>query len=101
MEAGIKVWVLTGDRQETAINIGYSCKLITPDMNLVICNESNKQETKIFLENSLSNLKNTLGIGNALLSKKKLKHIFFPKSRKAFGKDFEVDTAVRVIPPYI
>ncbi len=26
--AGIKIWVLTGDRQETAINIGMSCKLL-------------------------------------------------------------------------
>jgi phospholipid-transporting ATPase len=94
MEAGIKVWVLTGDRQETAINIGYSCKLITPEMNLIICNESNKNDTKIFLETALSNMKNTLGIGNALASEKKIKHFFFPKSRKAFGKDFEVDTAV-------
>ncbi|CAK5281819.1 unnamed protein product [Mycena citricolor] len=33
--AGIKVWVLTGDRQETAINIGMSCKLISESMNLV------------------------------------------------------------------
>jgi P-type E1-E2 ATPase len=24
-KAGIKVWVLTGDKIETAINIGYSC----------------------------------------------------------------------------
>ncbi|RAL59529.1 hypothetical protein DID88_006523 [Monilinia fructigena] len=35
-EAGIKVWVLTGDRQETAINIGMSCKLISEDMTLLI-----------------------------------------------------------------
>lgn len=27
-KAGIKVWVLTGDKIETAINIGYSCKLL-------------------------------------------------------------------------
>jgi P-type E1-E2 ATPase len=27
-EAGIKVWVLTGDKVETAINIGYSSGLI-------------------------------------------------------------------------
>ena len=25
--AGIVVWVLTGDKQETAINIAYSCRL--------------------------------------------------------------------------
>ncbi len=27
--AGIKVWVLTGDKVDTAKNIGYSCKLLT------------------------------------------------------------------------
>ena len=31
-QAGIKVWVLTGDKQETAISIGLSCKLLTADM---------------------------------------------------------------------
>ena len=29
--AGIKIWVLTGDKQETAINIGYSCHLLGDD----------------------------------------------------------------------
>lgn len=33
LDAGIKVWVLTGDKIETAINIGFSCKLIN---NLMI-----------------------------------------------------------------
>ncbi len=31
-EAGIKVWVLTGDKVETAINIGYSSKLLDNHM---------------------------------------------------------------------
>ena len=30
-KAGIKVWVLTGDKVETAINIGQSCQLLTKD----------------------------------------------------------------------
>ncbi|EGB10874.1 hypothetical protein AURANDRAFT_22034, partial [Aureococcus anophagefferens] len=30
LDAGIKVWVLTGDKQETAINIGVACQLIEP-----------------------------------------------------------------------
>ncbi|XP_073702600.1 phospholipid-transporting ATPase ID [Garra rufa] len=30
--ANIKVWVLTGDKQETAVNIGYSCKMLTDNM---------------------------------------------------------------------
>jgi P-type E1-E2 ATPase len=31
-DAGIKVWVLTGDKVETAINIGFSCKLLDNEM---------------------------------------------------------------------
>ena len=31
-ETGIKVWVLTGDKVETAINIGYSCGLLNSQM---------------------------------------------------------------------
>uniref|UniRef100_A0A8K9V7I2 Phospholipid-transporting ATPase n=1 Tax=Oncorhynchus mykiss TaxID=8022 RepID=A0A8K9V7I2_ONCMY len=33
--ANIKIWVLTGDKQETAVNIGYSCKMLTGDMTEV------------------------------------------------------------------
>lgn len=32
--AGIKVWVLTGDKLETAINIGYASSLLDNNMNL-------------------------------------------------------------------
>ncbi|XP_009874685.1 PREDICTED: phospholipid-transporting ATPase IK, partial [Apaloderma vittatum] len=31
----MKVWVLTGDKQETAMNIGYACKLLTDDMEIL------------------------------------------------------------------
>ncbi|EJU00708.1 phospholipid-translocating P-type ATPase [Dacryopinax primogenitus] len=34
--AGIKVWVATGDKLETAISIGYSTNLLAKDANLVI-----------------------------------------------------------------
>ncbi|KAG1054085.1 hypothetical protein G6F43_003886 [Rhizopus delemar] len=55
-EANIKVWVLTGDRQETAINIGYSCKLLTEDMELIVCNEEDHVSTKAFLESKLAHI---------------------------------------------
>ncbi|XP_018522909.2 LOW QUALITY PROTEIN: phospholipid-transporting ATPase IC [Lates calcarifer] len=34
-KAGLKVWVLTGDKKETAVNIGYSCRLLDPDTRLL------------------------------------------------------------------
>ncbi|KAL4948416.1 hypothetical protein BDW69DRAFT_92684 [Aspergillus filifer] len=36
--AGIKLWVLTGDKVETAINIGFSCNLLTNEMELIVFN---------------------------------------------------------------
>ncbi|XP_027096446.2 phospholipid-transporting ATPase 3 isoform X1 [Coffea arabica] len=35
-KAGIKIWVLTGDKMETAINIAYACKLINNSMKQFI-----------------------------------------------------------------
>ena len=43
-KAGIKVWVLTGDKVETAINIGFSCQLLNDKMELYIINGNDKQE---------------------------------------------------------
>ena len=34
--AGIKLWVLTGDKVETAINIGFACNLLSNDMDLIV-----------------------------------------------------------------
>lgn len=34
--AGIKLWVLTGDKVETAINIGFSCNLLENTMQLLV-----------------------------------------------------------------
>ncbi|XP_058393673.1 phospholipid-transporting ATPase IK [Diceros bicornis minor] len=31
-QGNIKVWVLTGDKQETAVNIGFACRLLSEDM---------------------------------------------------------------------
>lgn len=34
--AGVKLWVLTGDKVETAISIGFSCNLLTSGMKLLV-----------------------------------------------------------------
>lgn len=30
-QAGVKIWMLTGDKADTAKNIGYACQLLTRD----------------------------------------------------------------------
>uniref|UniRef100_A0AAX7UUN4 Phospholipid-transporting ATPase n=1 Tax=Astatotilapia calliptera TaxID=8154 RepID=A0AAX7UUN4_ASTCA len=46
MKADIKIWILTGDKQETAINIGHSCKLLTKNMGMIVINEDTLDRTR-------------------------------------------------------
>merc|ERR1719225_629549 len=46
LEANIHVWMLTGDKQETAINIAKSCMLHKESMQLMIINSSSQEEAK-------------------------------------------------------
>eukprot|EP00817_Percolomonadidae_sp_ATCC50343_P003484 CAMPEP_0117426612 /NCGR_PEP_ID=MMETSP0758-20121206/6673_1 /TAXON_ID=63605 /ORGANISM="Percolomonas cosmopolitus, Strain AE-1 (ATCC 50343)" /LENGTH=754 /DNA_ID=CAMNT_0005211849 /DNA_START=421 /DNA_END=2682 /DNA_ORIENTATION=+ len=40
-EAGVKLWVLTGDKQATAINIGFACDLLNQQMSVNIIENEN------------------------------------------------------------
>ncbi|XP_006887000.1 PREDICTED: probable phospholipid-transporting ATPase FetA-like [Elephantulus edwardii] len=44
-KAKIKVWVLTGDKQETAVNIAYSCNIFNEEMDGVFIIEGSDNET--------------------------------------------------------
>ncbi len=48
--AGIKVWVLTGDKIETAINIGYSSGLLDTNMEQILITETSDQQIIVQLE---------------------------------------------------
>ncbi len=43
-KAGIKIWVLTGDKLETAVNISESCKHFSPEMEKMFLSGLNSQE---------------------------------------------------------
>lgn len=55
-KAGINIWVLTGDKEETAINIAVACNLVLPKqyMDHIIVNSSVAPDEasmkKLFLE---------------------------------------------------
>ncbi|XP_049864853.1 probable phospholipid-transporting ATPase IA isoform X2 [Pectinophora gossypiella] len=46
LKASIHVWVLTGDKQETAINIAHSARLIHSAMPLILLNEDSLDGTR-------------------------------------------------------
>ncbi|KAF0683545.1 Aste57867_24402 [Aphanomyces stellatus] len=43
-EASIKVWMLTGDKEETAINIGFACQLLHLEMELIVISGNNHED---------------------------------------------------------
>ncbi|XP_018495288.1 phospholipid-transporting ATPase IA-like [Galendromus occidentalis] len=66
LRAHIKVWVLTGDKQETAINIGYSMRLLTNDIDLVLINEDTLEATREEIRNCLTERRDPLRHGHPI-----------------------------------
>uniref|UniRef100_A0A8C1LKX1 Phospholipid-transporting ATPase n=1 Tax=Cyprinus carpio TaxID=7962 RepID=A0A8C1LKX1_CYPCA len=52
-KAGLQIWVLTGDKQETAINIAYACKLLDPEEEIITLNADSQEACAVLLKNSL------------------------------------------------
>uniref|UniRef100_H0X845 Phospholipid-transporting ATPase n=1 Tax=Otolemur garnettii TaxID=30611 RepID=H0X845_OTOGA len=56
-EAGIQVWVLTGDKQETAVNIAYSCRLLDQTDTVYTINTENQETCDSILNCTLEEVK--------------------------------------------
>ena len=54
-KAGIQLWVLTGDKVETAINIGHSCRLLHDAMNMFILTEVKPTKVRKEIVDALGN----------------------------------------------
>ncbi|KAJ8385793.1 hypothetical protein AAFF_G00182370 [Aldrovandia affinis] len=48
-QAGIRVWILTGDKQETAVNIACACRLLRHSDRLLTANCSSKEACEVLL----------------------------------------------------
>lgn len=59
--AGVRVWMMTGDKLETALNIGLSCGLLNDDMDVIVLSESD-------LEGTTAQIDRALGRWSALLA---------------------------------
>ncbi|KAI4899202.1 hypothetical protein NFI96_023595 [Prochilodus magdalenae] len=55
-EAGIQVWVLTGDKLETAVNIAYSCKLLDQRDLVFTFSTENKEVCRTMLNGALEEM---------------------------------------------
>lgn len=61
-KANIKLWVLTGDKQETAINIGYSCNLLNEEMKeIFVIDQIDEEGAKEAMRNALNKIRDVIG----------------------------------------
>ncbi|XP_061586600.1 probable phospholipid-transporting ATPase IM [Cololabis saira] len=68
-KADVKIWVLTGDKQETAENIGYSCNLLREEMNEVFVVSGNSlEDVRQELRNARISMKPDAAENSAFLS---------------------------------
>lgn len=81
--AGCKLWVLTGDKVETAINIGFSCNLLGNDMDLLLIKTKLSEEDLIVL-----NLTEDV---NNLSDSKLVNHLISMYLEKHFGMRGDFD----------
>ncbi|XP_053154211.1 phospholipid-transporting ATPase ID-like isoform X3 [Hemicordylus capensis] len=64
-KAQIKIWVLTGDKQETAVNIGYSCNMLYDDMkDIFIIRGDSLEEVQRELRNARKKMKPDAFVGH-------------------------------------
>ncbi len=45
-----QIWVLTGDKKDTAINIGFSCRLLLPHYALIVVDADDWHQTQLQLK---------------------------------------------------
>jgi len=67
LKAGIHIWVLTGDKQETAINIGHSCKLLQHGMQLLILGDDTLDNTRESIHEAQHKLESSSQLTSALI----------------------------------
>ncbi|KIM51232.1 hypothetical protein SCLCIDRAFT_33615 [Scleroderma citrinum Foug A] len=59
--AGIKLWILTGDKLQTAIEIGFSCNLLKQDMEIMILSAESPEGARAQIEAGLNKIASVLG----------------------------------------
>uniref|UniRef100_A0A8C7AGQ3 Phospholipid-transporting ATPase n=1 Tax=Neovison vison TaxID=452646 RepID=A0A8C7AGQ3_NEOVI len=71
-QGNIKVWVLTGDKQETAVNIGFACQLLSENM-LILEEKEILRILEVYWETD----------NNVPRGKGRRKHLFLPRVKVA------------------
>ncbi|KAG5734631.1 putative phospholipid-transporting ATPase DNF1 [Termitomyces sp. T112] len=94
-QAGIKLWILTGDKLQTAIEIGFSCNLLKNNMDIMILSADSLEKTRSQIEGGLNKIASVLGPP----SWDPRKRGFFPGAQASFAVVIDGDTLRHALSP--
>lgn len=95
--AGIKLWILTGDKLQTAIEIGFSCNLLKQDMEVMILSADTPEGTLAQIEAGLNKIASILGPPTS----KTLERGFVIGAKVSFAVVIDGDTLRHALTPDI
>ncbi|KAJ3555310.1 hypothetical protein NM688_g2646 [Phlebia brevispora] len=87
-QAGIKLWILTGDKVQTAIEIGFSCNLLKSTMEIMILSADNLAAARLQIEAGLNKIASILGP----MQWNSKQRGFIPGAQQAFAVVIDGDT---------
>uniref|UniRef100_A0A8C9MX55 Phospholipid-transporting ATPase n=1 Tax=Serinus canaria TaxID=9135 RepID=A0A8C9MX55_SERCA len=61
-KAGIKIWMLTGDKRETAVNIAYACKLLEPEDRIFTLKSQTRDACALVMSRILENIQKNASV---------------------------------------
>ncbi|PCH37130.1 phospholipid-translocating P-type ATPase [Wolfiporia cocos MD-104 SS10] len=94
-QAGIKLWILTGDKIQTAIEIGFSCNLLKNEMDVMILSADSAVAARSQIEGGLNKIASVLGPPS--LDPKR--RGFVPGAQAAFAVVIDGDTLRHALSP--
>ncbi|XP_062405252.1 probable phospholipid-transporting ATPase IM isoform X2 [Sardina pilchardus] len=93
--ANIKIWILTGDKLETAMNVAYSCNMLRDDMSEVFIISG---PTAVEVQKQLRNAKDHIG-GSLTRSSKPLDQDCMPTNDCVFEETMNAEYALVISGP--
>ncbi|KAG6867958.1 hypothetical protein C0993_009143 [Termitomyces sp. T159_Od127] len=94
-QAGIKLWILTGDKLQTAIEIGFSCNLLKNNMDIMILSADSMEKTRSQIEGGLNKIASVLGPPSWDTRERG----FFPGAKASFAVVIDGDTLRHALSP--
>ncbi|XP_075051388.1 phospholipid-transporting ATPase VD [Mixophyes fleayi] len=84
-KAGIKIWMLTGDKEETAVNIAYACKLLEDCDKIFTLSRLDNETCEVLMNHVISEIERHVLTTSPLKKREQLQNSHFEKEKLHFA----------------